>query len=547
MPDMTTIPLDRLHESPSNPRKTYGDISELTENVRAMGVLQPVLARPHPKHEGHYELVFGSRRYRAAKAAGLGQLPAMVRTMGDVAVAEAQLVENCHREDVHPLEEADAYRALHEDHGYPVDELAAKVGKSKGYVYGRMKLCRLSDGARKAFVAGQLSASTALLVARIPDPKLQDEAAKEIAGDDIMIGMSAREAADHIRRRYMLRLKGAPFKTDDAELVPDAGPCSSCPKRTGNEPELFDDVKSADVCTDPKCFDAKAEASWKKKLPKYKKRGVKVLTAKESKNAFYGDSFFSQKYFRLDDRCYQDPEQRTYRKLLGGTKAATAVGRSPKGRAVELVDKKDIEQRLRAAGHDPDEWGRVREEKDLQQVFNDIDNDPELSDEEKEEEKREYRERMDTTRPSHVSHGISERRLRQQVERRAIREIVPRIEQGEWPEGLWPVLARCVVTDDIGLETLQQERGWQDSEGEPMEFEQALEKVRAMSPGEQMALVVEFVISAGRMGWGALESNEAIVRTAGELFEIDFDALESEEREKAEAGDDGRTTTEAAE
>src|SRR5574338_691436 len=171
------IPPAMIAPSPSNPRKTFDDIEELAADLKMRGMLQPVLVRPKGKT---FELVFGERRWRAAKLAGLEHVPAMVRDLDDAHVLETQLVENCKRKDVDPLEEAEAYEQLHTKHGYHVEELAAKVGKTKAFVYARMKLLAMGKEARQAYRDGLITASTALLVARVP-AKLQSYAVKAIA------------------------------------------------------------------------------------------------------------------------------------------------------------------------------------------------------------------------------------------------------------------------------------------------------------------------------------------------------------------------------
>ncbi len=119
-----SIPLEQIVESPTNQRRTFRDLDELADTIRAHGVLQAVLVRPLG---ADFELVFGARRFRAAKLAGLSHIPATVRELSDAAALELQLIENSKRDDVHPLEEADGYRELHERHHVPIEEIAAKL------------------------------------------------------------------------------------------------------------------------------------------------------------------------------------------------------------------------------------------------------------------------------------------------------------------------------------------------------------------------------------------------------------------------------------
>src|SRR5438132_9383895 len=123
-------------------------------------------------------------------------------------------------------------------------------------------LAKAAAGAAAAFFTSAINASVAQLLARMPEA-LQEKATKELlkfptGGEQV----SQRRAFDFIQSRYMLSLEGAPFDVTDAELAPEAGACATCPKRTGNQRELFGDVASADVCTDPECFDVKKERVW---------------------------------------------------------------------------------------------------------------------------------------------------------------------------------------------------------------------------------------------------------------------------------------------
>jgi ParB family chromosome partitioning protein len=141
-PEYVTLPLERIRESTKNPRQRFNDLEELAASIRTHGLLQPILVRPMRKD---FELVVGARRLRAARLAGLTSVPVQVKPLDDRSAREVQIIENLQRQDVHPLEEADGYKALLD--GTPsctIDEIAAKVGKSKAYVYQRLSLTRLA-------------------------------------------------------------------------------------------------------------------------------------------------------------------------------------------------------------------------------------------------------------------------------------------------------------------------------------------------------------------------------------------------------------------
>lgn len=342
-----SIPLERISESKFNPRKSFTDLEELAEDVKRRGVLQPVLVRPF--EDGSYQLIFGARRYRAATMAGLKSIPAMVRDMTDAEALEIAIVENAKRADVHPLEEADAYRELHERHGYDVDTIAAKVGKSKGYVYARMKLCELGEAGRKAFFDGALTAATALMFARIGDPATQEGAVQELVkhwGDGGPIPL--REVAWQLRQRFMQDLARAPFDTADANLLASAGACTNCPKRSGANPDLFSDIQEKDICTDPKCFQTKVAHAAERKKTEAAEKGLKVLEQKEAEKALgYGSG-----YVKLSDRCYDHPKGKTWGQALKKAKVEKVVAIGQDGAAHELVRAKDAKEALVEAGED---------------------------------------------------------------------------------------------------------------------------------------------------------------------------------------------------
>jgi ParB/RepB/Spo0J family partition protein len=161
---MDQIPLKQLHESPFNVRKTAGPLDDLVKSVKQHGILQSILARPVGDH---LEIVVGHRRFRAARQAGLSKVPVEVRKLDEKEARELQLVENLQREDIHPMEEAEGYAALQAEHGYTPEQIAEKIGKSESWVRGRLSYLELPEDARKAFYRGDLTPTTALLIARL--------------------------------------------------------------------------------------------------------------------------------------------------------------------------------------------------------------------------------------------------------------------------------------------------------------------------------------------------------------------------------------------
>lgn len=349
------LAVERLSPCPTNPRTRFNEenLADLVASVREKGVIQPVLARPV---NGDYELVYGHRRLAAAKEAGIKQIPTIIKEMSDEDALEAQVIENLQRADLHPLEEAEGYRRLMGSRSYSADDLAIKVGKSKTYIYSRLKLSELPEKVKKMFWDGKLTPSVALLVSRIPDANLAATAAEEVAtgGPENNEPMTFKEAKEHIEESYMLRLGSAQFKTSDTDLVPEAGACGTCHKRTGNQVELFADIKGADVCTDKTCFEKKQAAHWTRVKAQAKIDGGKVLSTTAAKNIFnaWDDRVaHTAPYVSVDNKCYDDSKMRTYLKLFKKNLPATTLALNPyTGRVETLLEKKGIKAAFKKAG-----------------------------------------------------------------------------------------------------------------------------------------------------------------------------------------------------
>jgi ParB/RepB/Spo0J family partition protein len=335
-------------------------MKELARNIADVGILQPPLARPlGDKHE----LVAGERRWLAAKLAGLTEIYVNVRELTDDQALEAQLSENLQREDLHELEEAEGYEELMKLKKINAEAVADMIGKSRSYVYARTKLLALCPEARKAFYAGALDASRALLIARIGHHDTQRQALRDLtSAEDGHFNdrepMSYREAHRHILDNYMLALKSAPFDIKDATLVPKAGDCIKCPKRTGNQQDLFGDVKNADVCTDPKCFDDKQQAHQAGARSKLELAGKKVIYGDAAKKIFPRWEESHDWAVRQVDRKYLPFDEQTYISGRGNKKPSEVLGadyqplivQHPKtGQFVKLITQEALSKALQAA------------------------------------------------------------------------------------------------------------------------------------------------------------------------------------------------------
>jgi len=265
------VSLSLLNESKTNPRRTFEELAlkELAESIRTQGVLSPLLVRP--LSENGFEIVAGARRYRAAQIAEVPTVPVRIVNLSDAQAVEMSIVENLQRKDVHPLEEAQGFRALLDldEPKYSIDQIAAKVGKSAIFVASRLKLTDLVPAAVDAFYADEIGVGHAILLAKLPAD--QQEAAlkacfKEVynngASKPARILLPIRNLQFWIDSNVLLVLKDAPFNKRDAQLVPAAGSCADCPKRTGHNKLLFgDDLgRQGDRCIDPGCYGAKVSA-----------------------------------------------------------------------------------------------------------------------------------------------------------------------------------------------------------------------------------------------------------------------------------------------
>jgi len=366
------IELGKIRISPDN-RKRFneGALQELAASIKSMGVAQPILIRPvtpTTEQPEEYEIVAGERRYRASNIASMGTIPVIIRQLSDLDAAKIRILENLQRENPHEIEEAEGFQLLMEQHSYTADQLAEEIGKSRAYVYARLKLCALSEKVRTQCFDGHINASIALLIARIPSAKLQEKCAHALLNNYGPV--SVRMATSIIERDYMVNLKKAKFKTSDSELVPSAGACSTCPKRTGNQPEVFKDV-SADVCTDPTCFKAKGEAHVVRIVARAKDAGVPVISGAAAKKIMpHNYSDLNGGYVLVDKPVYSDGQNRSYRQMLGKDLPQTTLLESPHDDEVHHIIKvEDLTPLLKEKGlSTPNRSGSHREREKEQEA-----------------------------------------------------------------------------------------------------------------------------------------------------------------------------------
>jgi ParB family chromosome partitioning protein len=181
------LPIDAVSPNPRQPREVFDEeaLDELADSIKEVGLLQPVVVRE--AGPGQYELVMGERRWRASQRAELTHIPAIVRATGNDDMLRDALMENLHREQLNPLEEAAAYQQLLDDFGATHDELAKKVGRSRPHISNTLRLLQLPSVVQRRVAAGVLSAGHARALLSLDDPAAQDHLARRIVAEGLSV------------------------------------------------------------------------------------------------------------------------------------------------------------------------------------------------------------------------------------------------------------------------------------------------------------------------------------------------------------------------
>lgn len=382
-----------MHASPTNPRTRFDEapLEELSRNIEEHGVRIPLLARPSRLHEGGFEIVAGERRFRAnglalkrladglaenedeperrARWDRLVQLPVIVQDLDDATVLELQLIENLQRQDLTPLEEARGYqRLLDLPHGdYTPAKIAQKIGKSLDVVLRKLRMLRAPEMLLEALEAGQVSERVLVMVATVPGERQRVDCAKKVLKGqydfqaDKQVALSVRDTLQLINTEFRVTLKGCPWDLEDAALLPDAGACAACPhfaqKAAEMDATLADELGNGRgmtdplTCMNPACFRSKMDAHWKRARANAEESKLKVLTPAETKRVFAdnGRVLPQAGLVKLDEAVpaeivghYDARKTPTWRQVLEGVDIADglSLARDPKGRVVELIDRR---------------------------------------------------------------------------------------------------------------------------------------------------------------------------------------------------------------
>jgi ParB family chromosome partitioning protein len=211
------VPVTSIGPNPKQPRTHFDEetIDALAASIREVGILQPIVVRRAARGAG-YELIAGERRLRAARRAGLAAVPVVVRDTGDADTLREALIENIHRQDLGPIELAEAFRQLLEELGLKQEELAERIGVSRAHIANTIRLLALPLDVQQLLTDGKVQAGHARALLALNDPEAQSSLAVRIAAQDL----SVREV-EEVVRRYV---EGAPSKKARGETHPDPGP-----------------------------------------------------------------------------------------------------------------------------------------------------------------------------------------------------------------------------------------------------------------------------------------------------------------------------------
>ena len=362
-PGGSTLALTALVRSKTN-RQIVEDeaLLEMAATMKIYGVLQPLLVRRLPaerlqdtfideetRHATH-EIIAGERRFVAARIAGLREVPVLMKDADNTAAVVMQLIENLHRENLNPLDEAHGIQLLVDDFELTRDAVADALKRSRTHVIESLRLLNICPEATAALKSGALNRSVALLVAQRPTPALQTEFTKKVlTGGPDGGPLSYRSAKDLAQRQYMTDLTQAPFALDNAQLLPKVGACTQCPKRTGANPELWDKA-GADVCTDTACFADKKEAHYDALKAEAQAKGRKIITGREARELMPTEGATPKGYILLDKPKKGDTEP--MRQVLGQEvpQGKVVLIETPTGGVVEAVPVRAAGEALQAKG-----------------------------------------------------------------------------------------------------------------------------------------------------------------------------------------------------
>ena len=215
------IPLDRISPNPEQPRMNFDEeaLADLAASIREHGVLQPILVRPAGELH-RYQLVAGERRWRAARVAGLADVPALIEQLDDDTALEIGIIENLQREDLSPLEEAMIYDRMTHEHGYSVRRLAQKLGKDKGYIENRLRLAGAPTEIKQLVSLRKDTLSHAYELLKVEDPRKRRRLAEQVASGELSLVKLREKIEGRPGRSQPAPVRIAPASAEDVDEEP---------------------------------------------------------------------------------------------------------------------------------------------------------------------------------------------------------------------------------------------------------------------------------------------------------------------------------------
>ena len=207
------IRINDIEPNTDQPRKSFDDakLQNLAESIKKHGIVQPIIVK---KEKDTYKIVAGERRWRAAKIAGLNAVPAIVKDISSKEIMEVALIENIQREDLNPIEEAEAYERLIKEYNMTQEEISTTVGRSRPAIANSLRLLNLVDSVKKYLISGELSSGHARALLAIEDKELQEKAAKEI----IEKNFNVRDTEKYVKQ-FLSRKQKVKSEKYEAEIL----------------------------------------------------------------------------------------------------------------------------------------------------------------------------------------------------------------------------------------------------------------------------------------------------------------------------------------
>lgn len=352
-----------IRPDPGQPRKEFPEaaMEELRESIRANGVQDAVIVRTDPEGKVKWMLIEGERRWRVTGDLKIERLPIEVREMDEEQVRRYQRIVGTQRLNLSALEEArslqeELERRRKEKADFSVADLAASTGRKRSSMYELLRLNSLGPVVRKALEEGKIDLSKAQLFGQVA-PERHAELLKRVTyhGGEVE---SVKEIKQTIEREFARQLSSAPWKWDDAKLLPEAGACAACPKRSGNIEGLGG---NPNICTDVGCFAKKQAANTARVLAEAKAQGKRIEDPVKYDRSSYN-------YCEPDRQCWQDDKRRSWGQLgkLAKVDPAVTVDREGKVIRVFLPEDKDVilkANKIRSSSNPANDEGRKKQKR----------------------------------------------------------------------------------------------------------------------------------------------------------------------------------------